>query len=159
LTYSPKDPFPFKINLERAQFHLVRLYSLLVLGRLEADQRNLLCVASGRVARGLDGSVVGGYAGIGAVGMATRSPFVHHGLRRSGARQPLCARGVYLCAWTNGVRDNGFAQPARSSDRLQSLLSTPLASPVTKAGCPIQAVLWLEGDTPALDAPFLSLGP
>src|SRR5271170_5898195 len=31
-------------------------------------------------------------------------------------------------------------------------------SPLTKAGCPIQARFWLEWDTTALDAPFLSLG-
>src|SRR5271156_3746538 len=31
-----------------------------------------------------------------------------------------------------------------------------LASPATKAGCPIQARFWLEWDTTALDAPFLS---
>jgi hypothetical protein len=29
-------------------------------------------------------------------------------------------------------------------------------SPATKAGCPIQAVLWLEWDTTALDAPLCS---
>ena len=51
-------------------------------GRLEADRRNLLRVASRRVARGLDGSVAGGYGGIGAVGMAARSPFVHQDLPR-----------------------------------------------------------------------------
>jgi hypothetical protein len=28
----------------------------------------------------------------------------------------------------------------------------------TKAGCPIQAVLWLEWDNTAFDEPFLSLG-
>jgi hypothetical protein len=34
-----------------------------------------------------------------------------------------------------------------------------LVSPATKAGCPIQAVLWLEWDTTALDARlFSSLG-
>src|ERR1700691_3222857 len=29
-----------------------------------------------------------------------------------------------------------------------------LASPATKAGCPIQAVLWLEWDTTALEPPI-----
>ena len=38
------------------------------------------------------------------------------------------------------------------------LSSGYFASPATKAGCPIQAALWLEWDTTALDAPFLSLG-
>jgi hypothetical protein len=53
------------------------------------------------------------------------------------------------------MKSTETTKPDRKSGGSRGTCCAPL--PNATAGCPIQALFWLEWDTTALDAPFLSL--